>query len=100
MTTQQRIDCLLKHFDKFAENQGDMMQLEDKDITLLMDKCGFTSRSEIAFYLRSLDERGLMNSQCSADHTILSASITIEGYCRLDEIKGDLSGATPVSITK
>ena len=87
MTTQQRLDCLLKHFNKLAENQGDMMQLDGEDITLLMDKCGFVSRSEIAFYLDSLATLGLMRSSCSADHTLLAASITIEGYCRLDEIQ-------------
>ena len=35
MTTQQKLDCLLKHFDMLAESQGDGVALVDQDIALL-----------------------------------------------------------------
>ena len=87
MTTQQRLDCLLKHFDELAESQGDSVTLQAQDITLLMEKCGFANRYEIDFYISSLDDRVLVKSDCSADKVILGAQITIDGYCRLDTLK-------------
>ena len=59
MTTQQKLDCLLKHFDASAERQGDGVVLNNQDITVLMKQCRFADLHEIAFYIRSLDERGL-----------------------------------------
>ena len=87
MTTQQRLDCVLKHFDEVAENQGDGVSLSAQDIALLMEQCGFANRHEIAFYVRSLDDRGLVKATCSADDSILEAHITIDGYCHLDTLK-------------
>ena len=87
MTTQQRLDCLLKHFDKMAESQGDAVGLSAQDITLLMEQCGFANRDEIAFYIRSLDDRRLVKANCAADNTILQAAITIDGYCHLDTLR-------------
>ena len=87
MTTQQRLDCLLKHFDSRAERQGDSVTLTAQDITLLMEKCGFKDLHEIAFYIRALDGKGRLDSDCSADNTILQASITIDGYCHLDTLR-------------
>ena len=87
MTTQEKLDCLLKHFDGIAESQGDTVALSEKDVTLLRRQCGFANVSEIAFYIRALDERGLVNAQCAADNTILQAQITIDGYCHLDTLK-------------
>ena len=86
MTTQQRLDCLLKHFDSRAARQGDGVALAAQDITLLMEKCGFKDVHEIAFYIRALDQKGRLASDCSADNTILQASITIDGYCHLDTL--------------
>lgn len=87
MTTQQRLDCLLRHFDTRAERQGDGVTLAAQDITLLMERCGFQDLHEIAFYIRALHERGLVNADCAADNTILQACITIDGYCHLDTLK-------------
>ena len=87
MTTQQRLDCLLKHFDELAESQGDGVSLQAQDITLLMEKCGFANRNEIGFYIRSLGHKGLVESKCSADNIILGAQITIDGYCHLDTLR-------------
>ena len=87
MTTQQRLDCLLQHCDDLAETQGDGISLQAQDITLLMEQCGFANRNEIVFYVRSLDNRGLVNSNCAADNTILEVQITIDGYCHLDTIR-------------
>lgn len=86
MSTQQKLDCLLKHFDARAEYQGDGVVLNEQDITVLMKQCGFANLHEIGFYIRSLEGRGLVNSQCAADDTILQASITIDGYCHLDTL--------------
>ena len=93
MTTQQKLDCLLKHFDSKIENQGDGVALVAQDLTLLIEQCGFKNRDEIAFYIRSLDERGLVHSDCAADNTILQARITIDGYCHLDQLRhGPVAG--------
>ena len=46
MTTQQRLDCLLKHFADRAERQGDGVSLTAQDITLLMERCGFQDLHE------------------------------------------------------
>ena len=86
MTTQQKLDCLLKHFDMLAESQGDGVALVDQDIALLKKQCRFANTSEIAFYIRALDERGLVSADCAADNTILGAQITIDGYCHLDTL--------------
>lgn len=87
MTTQQRLDCLLKHFDKLAESQGDWVQLKPKDVTLLSDKCGFSNHNEIAFYVKALEQRGLVLSEIAGDNSIIGAQITIDGYCYLDNIQ-------------
>ena len=87
MTTQQRLDCLLKHFSDRAERQGDGVSLAAQDITQLMERCGFQDSHEIAFYIRSLEKRGLVSANCSADNTILEACITIDGCCHLDTLR-------------
>ena len=92
MTTQQRLDCLLKHFDRLANNQGDGVALNEQDVAMLIKQCGFVNHHEIAFYIRSLAERRLMVSECSADNVYLGARITIDGYCHLDTIRHE---ATP-----
>ena len=86
MTTQQKLDCLMKHFDSQAERQGDGVILNDQDVTVLMKQCRFADINEIAFYIRALDERGLVKSSCTADNTVLGAQITIDGYCFLDTL--------------
>lgn len=86
LTTQQKLDCLLKKFDSLAESQGDTVSLSAQDITLITEQCGFKNLNEIAFYIRSLGERGLLIPNCAADNTILQASITIDGYSCLDTI--------------
>ena len=69
MTTQQKLDCLLKHFDMQAESQGDGVALVDQDIELLKKQCRFANGNEIGFYIRALAERGLVISACAADNT-------------------------------
>ena len=86
MTTQQKLDCLLKHFDTLAESQGDGVVLADQDIALLKKQCRFANLKEIGFYIRALGERGFVISDCAADNTILQAHITIDGYCHLDTL--------------
>ena len=86
MTTQQKLDCLLKHFDMLAESQGDGVALVEQDIVLLKKQCRFANPNEIGFYIRALDERGLVISGCAGDNTILQAHITIDGYCHLDTL--------------
>ncbi len=86
MTTQQKLDCLLKQFDTLAESQGDGVSLRAQDLTLLMEQCGFANRNEIGFYIRALAERRLVIADCAADNTILQAYITIDGYCHLDTL--------------
>lgn len=88
MTTQEKLDCLLKQFDALAQHQGDGVVLNDKDVRLLMKQCGFANHHEIAFYIRSLHDRGLLAADCAGDDTILQASITIDGYCHLDTLRG------------
>ena len=90
MTTQQKLDCLLKHFDTLAESQGDGVALADQDIAFLKKQCRFANRDEIGFYIRALGERGLVISDCAADNTILQAHITIDGYCYLDTLNLDM----------
>ena len=87
MTTQQKLDCLLKQFDLLAESQGDNVSLGAGDITLLMEQCGFANRNEIGFYIHALQERDLVKEECAIDNSILQASITIDGYCYLDKLK-------------
>ena len=86
MTTQQKLDCLLKHLDMLAESQGDGVALVDQDIALLKKQCRFANLDEIGFYIRALGERGLVIPDCAADNTILQAGITIDGYCHLDTL--------------
>ena len=86
MTTQDRLDCLLKHIDRLAPHQGEGVALNDQDIAVLKKQCGFANHHEIAFYIRSLAERGLVVASLATDNSILQASITIDGYCHLDTI--------------
>lgn len=86
MTTQDKLDCLLKHFDALAESQGDVVALSNKDVKLLNRQRGFANLNEIGFYIRALGKRGLLNPDCAADNTILQARITIDGYCYLDTL--------------
>ena len=87
MTTQQRLNCLLKHIDMRAERQGAVVTLTAQDITLLMAQCGFQDQNELAFYMESLNSEGLVIAECSADNTLLQAAITIPGYRHLDTLK-------------
>lgn len=87
MTTQQKLDCLLKHLDGLIASQGDGAYLSEQDVDTLKAQCQFANRKEIGFYIRSLAERGLVKSECAGDNTILGARITIDGYCELDTLR-------------
>lgn len=87
MTTQQKLDCLLKQFDTLAQHQGDGVVLNEHDVKLLKKQCGFKNHHEIAFYIRALEDRQLVASSCSGDNGILGATITIDGYCHLDTLQ-------------
>ena len=99
MTTQNRLHCLLKQFDELADSQGDMVKLSAQDIALLMETCGFANRSEIAFYMKALSDKGLVNADCSPDSAVLQASITIDGYCYLDSLNEGVTRHPLVSTT-
>ncbi len=86
MNTRQRLDCLLKQFDTLAKHQGDEVVLNEHEIELLMNQCGFVNKHEIGFYIRSLGEKGFLVPECSDDDVVLKASITIEGYIQLDKL--------------
>jgi len=86
-STRQRLNYILNHFSSRAERQGASVRLSAQDIELLKEQCGFKDVHEIAFYIKALESKHLMASNCSVDHTILEASITIDGYCKLDELK-------------
>ena len=86
MTTQQKLDCLLKHFDASAARQGEGVVLNEHDTAVLVKQCRFADHHEIGFYIRALEERGLVVADCAADNAILQASITIDGYCYLDTL--------------
>ncbi|MDE0239398.1 MAG: hypothetical protein OXQ84_04255 [bacterium] len=94
MTTQQRLDCLLKHLDSLAETQGQGVALNENDVELLKRQCGFRNHHEIAFYIRSLGERRLVIDGCAGDDTILQARITIDGYCYLDKLEDESGSVT------
>ena len=66
--------------------RGDGVVLNDQDIAVLKQQCGFANHHEIAFYIRSLDDKGLLAANCGADDSILQATITIDGYCHLDTL--------------
>ena len=89
MTTQQRLDCLLKRFAHLERHQGDGVMLNENEVSCLKKQCDFANRSEIAFYISSLEDRGLMKSECSTDYTMLGGRITIDGYCHLDNLGED-----------
>ena len=84
LSTQQRLDCLLKHIAGLEPRQGDGASLSAQDITLLQEQCGFKDRNEIGFYLKAMAERGLLINRSSGDYVILGAQITIDGYIELD----------------
>ena len=87
MTTQQKLDCLLKQLRDETPHQGQEIILKAPTIALLIERCRFANCSEIGFYIRSLAERSLVQSHCSGDDTILGARITIDGYCYLDDLR-------------
>ena len=86
MTTQQRLDCPLKTFDALANHQGDEVVLNEHDFRVLMKQCVFANHHEISFFINALDELRLVTSGCSADNTVIGATITIDGYCHLDTL--------------
>ena len=68
MTTQQKLDCLLKQFDTLAQHQGDGVVLNENDVRILMKQCGFANTNEIAFLYpgagrKRSRERGLCGRQ-------------------------------------
>ena len=87
MNAEQRMDCLLKKFDKITESHGDFVTLNTEDVRILMNQCGFSNMKEISFYMKTLDERGLINADCSADNTLLAAQVTVDGYSYLEKIR-------------
>ncbi len=90
MTTQERLDCLLKHIDSLAARQGDEVVLNENDESLLIKQCGFADRHEIAFYVEALQERQLVTFKIVGNLKQV-IRITINGYCHLDTL--DDSGA-------
>ena len=94
MTTQERLDCLMKRLDGWMDHQGAIVILEPADICLLMEQCRFKCEDELRYYVRALDERGLIRNRSNRAH--ISAQITIDGYCYLPRHHPERLTSTPV----
>ena len=67
------------------DHQGATVLLEPDDVRELIELCQFESEAELRFYMRSLDERGLIRNKSSSKY--IGGQITIDGYCYLDQIR-------------
>ena len=85
MSTQGKLDGLLRYFADVSTRKGDLMMLEAQDIEEVKEKFGFADNYEIGFFLQGLEERGLVKTKIASGYSIIGASVTMEGYLRLDD---------------
>ena len=90
MSTKQQSDCVLKTFASLSPHKGAKITLNDREIEVIMNKCGFSSREEIIFFLKDHENNGYFEGRC--DGEIIEGSITIEGYYYLEEFERKISG--------
>ena len=86
MTTQEKLDRLLKYLNELTAYQGAGVILDPAQAEKAQRVCEFANISELAFYVRSLDRQGLVDSHCAGDDTSVGATITIDGYSHLDTL--------------
>lgn len=82
MTTQQKLDGLLRYAAGISTYNGDRVWLDQK-VDDLMEKFGFLDRDDIVYFLQELEQRGLVTTMISGGGT--GVSVTMEGYLRLEE---------------
>lgn len=85
MTTQEKLYGLLRYFADVSTRHGDLMMLDANDIEEVKKKLEFSDNYEIGFFLQGLEERGLVKTRIAGGYDVLGASVTMEGYLRLDE---------------
>ena len=85
MKTQGKLDTLLKYLAEISPEQGIAFSLEPAEVKTAIERCGVSNNSELAFYVKSLEGRGLVISHCAGDDSIIAAQVTIDGYCHLDD---------------
>lgn len=86
MTTQQRLDCLLKQINGLTSRQGDRVFLTDEHLDRFKDMCGFKDNSEIAFYVEWMEQEGLLEMERHPDNDFIGVKLLIPGYQALDEL--------------
>ena len=82
MTIQQKHDALLAFCVRASKDLGaspqSIISLDAEDVQQVLEECGFENEDELRFYVRSLENRGLLVSYVT--FSSVGYQITMAGY--------------------
>lgn len=78
-------ECLLSYLVELHRQLDDVpltvaFSLEPDEVEEAKSRCKIRSSDDIGAFIRSLEDRGLVQSHCSGDNTILGCAITLDGH--------------------
>ena len=99
MTIEEKHDCLLGYLVELMPTPGTVVPLLKQDqVETAIERCEVSDRSELCSYIRSLEGRGFVRSNCAGDDTIVAAVVTMEGYSYVERLKASEGDDTPIGF--
>ena len=85
MNIREKRDCLLGYLVELHGQLDNVpltvaFSLDPDEVEEAKSRCKIRSPDDIGASIRSLEDRGLVQSHCSADNVILGCSITLDGH--------------------
>ncbi|MDE0445979.1 MAG: hypothetical protein OXH96_04840 [Spirochaetaceae bacterium] len=100
MNIGQKRDCLLSYLVELHGQLGDVpltvaFSLDPNEVEEAKNRCKIRSSDDIGAFIRSLEDRGLVQSHCSGDNVILGCAIMLDGHEYVEQLtlrKGESLG--------
>lgn len=91
---KEKRECLLRYLVELHGQLDDVpltvaFSLEPDEVIEAKNRCKIRSSDDIGAFIRSLEDRGLVQSHCSGDNTILGCSITLDGHEYVERLTHD-----------
>ena len=91
MNIGEKRDCLLSYLVELQHQLDDVpltvaFSLDPNEVEEVKTRCKIRNSHDIGEFIRSLEDRGLVRSHCSADNTILGCAITLDGHEYVEQL--------------
>ena len=87
----QKRDCLLGYLVELHGQLDEVpltvaFSLDPDEVEEAKSRCKIRSSNDLGAFIRSLEDRGLVQSHCSGDNTILGCAITLDGHEYVEQL--------------